>query len=285
MPVNFDLIVIGTGSAASSPASKCRSSGWEVAVIDSRPFGGTCALRGCDPKKVLVRAAELVDWHARDAEKGLLAPGAPVRLDWPGLIRFKSSFTDPVPESTETRFSEAGIAVFHGRARFVDRNAIQVGDEVLTARHILIASGAKPRPLDIPGEEHVTTSTQFLELEALPRRVVFIGGGYISFEFAHVAAQAGAQVIILHRSDRPLKHFDPDLVDQLVAATREAGVDVRLNTDLKAIEKNGKQLVIRAATERGEETIEADLVVHGAGRVPEIDDLELEKGGVERKRG
>src|SRR6266699_4157430 len=99
----FDLIVIGTGSAASTVAYKCRKAGWEVAIIDSRPFGGTCALRGCDPKRVLVGAAELIDWNRRMAGKG--AASSATEIDWPALMRFKRTFTDPVPANQERRYA------------------------------------------------------------------------------------------------------------------------------------------------------------------------------------
>src|SRR5882724_8194097 len=112
----FDLIVIGTGAAGSSAAYKCRKAGWEVAIIDSRPFGGTCALRGCDPKKVLVGAAELLDWSERLREKQTVK--GKLTIDWPELIRFKRSFTDPVPKQKERSFEKVGIKSFHGRAKF-----------------------------------------------------------------------------------------------------------------------------------------------------------------------
>ena len=278
MTKKYDLIVIGTGAAASAVAFECRSAGWEVAIIDSRPFGGTCALRGCDPKKVLVGAAELIDWHHRMAGNGIISKDA--QIDWPALIRFKRTFTEPVPKNTESWFSNAGIAMFHGRARFIGQTTVKVGDNTLSSRHVVIAAGAKPVKLDIPGEESLTTSDQFLELEKLPQRIIFVGGGYISFEFAHVAARAGAQVMILHRGNRPLKGFDPDLVDQLVQSTRDIGVDVRLNTDVGAIKKDSDHLIVHASAGTAEETFKADTVVHGAGRVPEIEDLDLEKIGV-----
>src|SRR5260370_41206747 len=117
MTTKFDLVVIGTGSAASAVASRCRSAGWQVAVIDSRPFGGTCALRGCDPKKVLVGAAEAVDWVRRMKGKGIRAEEP--QIDWQELMRFKRSFTEPVPKNREEGFAKAGIVAFHARARFV----------------------------------------------------------------------------------------------------------------------------------------------------------------------
>ncbi len=279
MNKRFDLIALGTGSAASTVASKCRSAGWQVAIVDSRPFGGTCALRGCDPKKVLVGAADVMDWLRRMEEKGIRNKHA--RIDWAELMRFKRSFTDPVPESRETSFAKAGITSFHGRAHFVGPNAVQVGEDVLDARYIVIATGATPRTLNIPGEALLSTSDQFLELDELPKRIVFIGGGYISMEFAHVALRAGAKVTVLHRGQRLLEGFDPDLVEQLTQKTRYLGADVRVRTEVNAIEKTADHLIVRASASGEQQTLHADLVVHGAGRVPEIQDLNLSAALVE----
>lgn len=282
MDRKFDLIVIGTGEGGATAAYKCRKAGWEVAIIDSRPFGGTCALRGCDPKKVLVGAADLIDWIHRMQGNGVSSKEP--KIDWPALIRFKKSFTDPVPENREKEYAKAGIAAFHGRAHFLDQNVLQVSNDLLTGRFVLIAAGAKPATLGISGEAYLTISDQFLELEQLPQRIIFVGGGYISFEFAHIAARAGAQVRILHRGVRALEDFDADLVSRLVQATRELGVDVRLNTEVKSIEKDGDHFVVNTLGEGGDEDFEADMVVHGAGRVPDIDDLDLEKAGVQREK-
>lgn len=274
----LDLIVIGTGSAASAVAYPCRSAGWTVAVIDSRPFGGTCALRGCDPKKVLVGAAELVDWTDRMQGKGVRSNG--VGIDWTELMRFKRTFTDPVPQRKEEGFAKAGIATLHGRARFVGPTVIRVGEEVLEGRYVAVATGAQPMKLPIPGEEYLTTSDQFLELNELPPHIIFIGGGYISFELAHVAARAGAQVTILHRGRRPLARFDPDLAERLLTRSRDVGVDVRLQTEANGIERHPGGLSVRTTRAGEPETCEAEMVVHGAGRVPEIEDLDPAAAGV-----
>ena len=284
MTREFDLVVIGTGSAASAVASRCRAAGWQVAIVDSRPFGGTCALRGCDPKKVLVGAAEAVDWARRMNGKGIQAEK--LQIDWQELMRFKRSFTEPVPENREEGFAKAGIAAFHGRAHFVGPSTVQVGDEVLEGRYVVVAAGQKPKDLEIPGTEHLTTSEQFLELDELPKRILFVGGGYIAFEFAHMAVRAGARVTLVHRGPRPLPLFDPELVDQIVKGTRELGVDVQLGTEVVGVEKGPGQLIVRAAASGQKRTFEADMVVHAAGRVPEIDDLNLDAAGVEwNKRG
>lgn len=278
MSQDFDLVVIGTGSAASTAASLCRQAGWSVAVADSRPFGGTCALRGCDPKKVLVGAAEALDRLRGLDGRGLRSDGA--RIEWHELMRFKRALIAPVPRAREDGFAKQGIATYHGRARFTDRTSLQVGDTAVAARHVLIATGARPADLRMPGAEHVITSDQFLELDELPPRIVFLGGGYVSFEFAHVAARTGAQPTILHRGARPLEHFDPDLVALLVQRTRKVGIGVQVRSEATAIEKTAGGFVVRTTGEPA--AVTADLVVHGAGRVPEIDDLDLQAGGIER---
>ena len=290
----YDLIVIGTGVAASTVAWQCHSAGWKIAVVDSRPFGGTCALRGCDPKKVLVGMAELIDWDHRMESKGIVH-AKEIQINWSELMHFKRSFTEPVPKRREQDFSEAGIDTFHGHARFTSHTALEVElkekfvNQELFAKHILIATGAKPAKLNIPGEEYITISDQFLELDNLPKRIAFVGGGYISFEFAHIAARAGADVTILHRTNKPLGQFDPDLVNQLVLRTRELGVDVKLETAVKGIVRTTSGLVVQTSSydNNEEHTIEVDMVVHGAGRVPDIEGLDLPSAGIdyELKKG
>ena len=278
--MNVDLVVVGTGEAAQSVAYPCRDAGWSVAVVDSRPFGGTCELRGCDPKKILVGVSEAIDLGRRMEGWGVSAPAS--ALVWPDMIRFKRTLIDPRPAAAEDGFREAGITALHGRAHFVGPTSLAVGSETLTGRHMVIAGGARHAPLGIPGEDLVATSTSFLELDQLPVRVAFIGGGYIAFEFAHIAARAGANVDIFHRGERPLEAFDADLVGQLVEHTRELGVRVHLDTTVTAVAKGAEGLVVTARARDGERQATADLVVHAAGRIPEVDDLGLEVAGVAR---
>jgi glutathione reductase (NADPH) len=211
---------------------------------------------------------------------------AELQINWPELMRFKRSFTEPVTKRREDDFARAGIAAFHGRARFTGPTTVQVGEETLEGRYVVIAAGEAPADLGIPGAEHLTTSDQFLELNELPRRLLFIGGGYIAFEFAHVAALAGSQVTVLHRGPRPLSLFDPDLVDRLVERTRELGIDLHLETETIGIEKSSAQLIVQAMASGEKRTFQTDMVVHSAGRVPEISDLNLDAAGIEwEKRG
>ncbi len=278
----YDLVVIGTGTAASVAASRCRAAGWRVAVIDHLPFGGTCALRGCDPKKVLVGAADAVDFARRMRGKGVA--GDDLSLDWPALIAFKRGFTDPVPQMKEKSFAKNGIDAFHGRARFRGARSVEVDGELLEGRFILIATGAVPTRLGIGGEEHLASSTDFLDLEELPKRIALVGGGYVAAEFSHIAARAGAQVTVLQQRERMLTAFDPDLVVWLTERSRAVGIDVRLNTRVEGIEKNFA-FTVNASTDGRPLSIEADLVVHAGGRVPDLETLDLAAAGVDVDKG
>ena len=315
----FDLIVIGTGTAASTTASECSSVGWRVAIIDSLPFGGTCALRGCDPKKVLVEAARIIDSSQRHEGKGIIGSQG-IGIKWSDLIRFKRTFTDNFPNYREDSYIKSGIVPFHGHARFIGPTTVKVETEdnadndntTLNGKHILIATGSKPMNLNVPGSDNIITSDQFLDFGGnnLPDRIVFVGGGYISFEFAHIAARAGSKVTILHRGNLPLDHFDPDLVNKLLQRSRDIGIDVKLRATVSGVDRIPSPSLSSRATTTGDGTkrlvvhytyssldaynenntskdqmtseLEADMVVHGAGRVPNIDGLDLlNAGGVQ----
>lgn len=279
MKEKIDLVVLGTGTGGAAPARECRAAGWRVAVVDDQPYGGTCGNRGCDPKKVLVGAADVVSWHLRMKGYGVAGNAS---IDWPSLIAFKRTFTDPLPASREAAFKKAGIETLHGEARFVAEDRIAIGDRELTAKHVVIATGASPRPLGIPGEEHVVSSTAFMELDALPRRIIFIGAGYISLEFAHLARNAGAEVVVLGRGT-PLPAFEGALVDRLIEHTRKIGIDVRLDHSVCAVERASPMAPLRVQVGHGAnmEFVETDLVVHGAGRVPNSAHIGAAAGHVE----
>ena len=278
-----DLIVIGTGTAANVTAMGCRKAGWSVAIVDHRPFGGTCALRGCDPKKMLLAATEAIDAFERmraiDTVKGDL------HIDWAALQRHKHSFTDPVPEKREYAYQKQGIDTYHGRARFNGHNSIVVEGKTLVGRYIVIAAGAEPIRLPIEGAEHLALSDDFLDLPSLPKRIVLVGAGYIGFEFAHIAARAGAEVTLLNRGDQPLTGFDPDLVTLLVERTRALGVRVHLGHEVKAVRKRDGDFEVEALGPDGHMTIAADLVVHSGGRAPALDALDLDAAGIAHDSG
>ena len=281
MTESYDLFVIGSGTAAMVASHRVAAAGWKVAVADYRPFGGTCALRGCDPKKVLVAAVQVIDDVRRMTGRGVTATEA--HIDWRQLIEFKRSFTSPVPASQEKRYAEKGIDTYHGRAQFTSRNALEIAGHVIEARHALIATGARPAPLRIPGEEHLITNEEFLELEELPKRVVLVGGGYIAAEFSHIAARAGAHVTILQRGLRILPQFDPDVVSWLIERFDQLHIDIRTGHSVTAVARTDAGFVVTAeSTDHGTISVEADLVVHAAGRAPDLDGLNLDVAGVAR---
>lgn len=280
--MEYDLAIIGSGTAASVVVSRMREAGWRTLVIDHRPLGGTCALRGCDPKKMLLSGAEAVDHLRLLRGHGVVGD---VGIAWPDLMRFKRTFTDAVPAKNEARYAKIGVDVLKGRARFTGRNRLDVSGTTVTAQHILIAAGAEPISLKIKGADNVVTSEGFLSLEVLPARIVFIGGGYIAAELSNIASRAGAQVTILQRGDRLLPMFDPDLVAWLTEGFRSAGIDVRLNSTAISIEQHGLEYRVLAAGLDGDQTFSADLVVNTAGRAPALDDLRLADGEVDMENG
>ena len=282
MQNEYDLVVVGSGTAAMVAAMRVREAGWRVAVVDFRPYGGTCALRGCDPKKMLVGGAEAVDHARRMHGKGVAGN---TTIDWHGLMAFKRNFTDPVPQKHLQRYAAKGIDTYHGEARFIGRNRLAVGAETLPFGHVLLACGAEPVPLGIPGEQHLVTNEGFLAMEHLPRRIVLVGGGYIAAEFSHIAVRAGSRVVILQQGDRMLKGFDADLVGWLKEKFATLGIEVHTGTKVESIDETPTGYTVHAATAGTGAAFDADLVVHAAGRAPALAALDLAAAGIDVEHG
>lgn len=279
--MKYDVIVIGSGMAGMTIANKCSKKGLKTAVTDSRPYGGTCALRGCDPKKILVGAAEIID--RADKMKGIGIEGDS-SINWQDLMAYKNDFVAKMPKGVEKGYEKAGVDMYHGAASFESEDTVSIGDNLLEADKIVIATGARPVILDIPGGNLPIDSTDFLNLEELPKKIAFIGGGYIAMEFAHLAARAGSKVTIIHRGKTPLENFETDIVKHLVNATEELGIELHLESNVVAVEKTDNGFTVKAASKNGEKTIQADLVVNAAGRVPELDGMNLEKANISYNR-
>jgi len=279
---DFDVVVVGSGTAGQTAAHDLAAAGMKVAVVEKsdRP-GGVCAQSGCQPKKWFYEAAEAVARCQHLIGKGIAAP--PQAL-WSEVLREKNAFTAGVPERTLEGFRKAGIEFIGGAAAFRGREVLRAGVRDLRARFFILAVGARPMPLPFPGAEHLTTSGTWLEQPALPERIVFVGGGFIAFEFAHFAARLGppgCRPCILEAAARPLGPFDADLVAALLDASRQAGIEVRTRVRIEAIEKGAGGFRIRLA---GGEALEADQVVHGAGRVADLEGLDLQAAGIQLTR-
>jgi glutathione reductase (NADPH) len=279
----FDLVVIGAGNAGLGAAGKAREAGWRVAVVERRDVGGTCPLRGCVPKKVLVAASEVLETIARASEHGVRV-AAPT-LDWGALMARKEGFVRGVPEDFERSLARREIALVRGDARFVGPDAVAVGDRVLTAKHVVVATGSEPRPLGVAGEDLTITSDGFLELPSRPERAVFIGGGVISMEFAHVLARAGSEVTVLELGPRVLPQFDAPLVDALVAVGESIGIAHVTNATTRAVERDGDARVVRAEVGGAQREFRADVVVNAVGRVASLASLDLAAAGITLERG
>ncbi|MBC1374165.1 dihydrolipoyl dehydrogenase family protein [Listeria farberi] len=271
----YDVVIIGSGASGTTVAFEAQAAGLKVAIVEERSWGGTCVLRGCDPKKVLVGAAEARNLSTRLRGKGIKEEAT---ISWTDLMAFKETFVEDVPESRLESFQEAGIETFFVPASFQNENTLQVGNDILNAKKIVIATGATPNTLKVEGQEHIQTSDDFLSLEKLPDSVVFIGGGYISFEFASIALAAGRDVHIIHHNSEPLKKFDPDFVAALVATLKEEGIHFHFDTDITKITKNSEKLHIEG---KNSFSLETDLIIGATGRTPNIAHLALEKANID----
>ena len=274
---HFDLFVLGTGVAGTAIAKACADAGLTTAISDIREYGGTCAQRGCVPKKVLWGAAQIV--RAAELMKGKGIDGAP-SISWKDLMAFKNTFTEPVAAQKEKAFTEKGIATFHGKAQFIAANQLKIGDETIEADKIVIATGAHPRELTIPGAEFTIDSEGFLELDTLPRSILFIGGGFVAMEFAHIAASCGAKITVLQQGEQILENFDIDIVNHLRQTSEAREIKIATSTQVTRVSKTRAGYTVSGQHKGQEVNYETELVVNAAGRVPYVDNLNLDQGGV-----
>src|SRR5437016_1183779 len=280
---HYDVVILGGGNAAMGATVATRQAGLSVAMIEMRDLGGTCPNRGCMPKKVLVAAAHALDEIARAHHHGITV-GAP-SLDWAALIAREKALIAGIPGSLAGAMARRGVEVIHGQGAFVGPRSVAVGDRTLEAGHIVVATGSKPRRLPIPGAEHLVTSDDVLSDPALPRDVVFIGGGVIALEFSHVYARAGSQVTILEVLPNLLPAVDADAAAQLRSETERLGIAVHTGVKVARIEPAGRGYNVVFTEAGAERNITAERVVNGAGRVADVDGLALDAAGIRHADG
>lgn len=279
----FDVVILGGGNAGIGVTGPVRRAGMSVAMIEQDLLGGTCPNRGCTPKKVLVAAGHALHEIER-ASVHQIAVGKP-RLDWAALIDREKHLIRDIPANLARSMAKREVEVIKGSGVFAGPNLVRVGDRELEARHIVIATGSKPRPLPIPGAEWMITSDEVLSERDLPASVIFIGGGVISLEFGHVYARTGTDVTILEALPQLLPAMDADAVARLQTESERIGIRVKTDVSVKRIEPaNGRLRVVftHAGTEHA---AEADRIVNGAGRVANIETLDLAAGKVEHANG
>ncbi|CDX45527.1 Pyruvate/2-oxoglutarate dehydrogenase complex, dihydrolipoamide dehydrogenase component [Mesorhizobium sp. ORS 3359] len=279
----YDVVILGGGNAGMGVTVATRAAGLSVAMVEARDLGGTCPNRGCTPKKVLVAAAHTLDEIARAGTHAIKIE--PPRLDWRALIEREKDIIADIPSRLSGLMAKRGVDVIHGEAAFVASNAVRVGTRELEARNIVIATGSKPRPLSIPGAEFMTTSDDVLSDFTLPRAAVFIGGGVIAFELGHVYARAGVEVTILEALPQLLGGFDEDAVAQIRAESERLGIRIHTKAWVKKIERTDGRLRVSFAKDGAECSLDADRAVNCAGRVADVERLNLGAGVIVHREG
>ena len=273
-----DLFVIGAGSGGVRAARVAARLGARVIIAENHRFGGTCVIRGCVPKKLMVYAS-----HFRDDFEDAVGFGwsavSPV-FSWPALIAAKDREIARLSAIYRRLLADAGVTIVEGTARVVGPDTVEVGGRHFRSRHILVATGGWPFKPDIPGVEHALTSNEVFELTEQPQRILIVGAGYIAVEFAGIFHGLGSQVTLSYRGDQILRGFDQDVRDHLADEMRNNGIEIALNSDLHAIHKRGDgRLDIDASGIPGA-TDAWDAVMFATGRVPNTSGLGLESVGV-----
>ncbi|WP_395689238.1 glutathione-disulfide reductase [Caenimonas koreensis] len=277
----FDLFVIGAGSAGVRAARMAAQRGARVAVAEAAALGGTCVNVGCVPKKLYSYAAHFADDFRDAAGFGWHLP--PATFDWAVLKKNRAAEITRLNGIYENLLTGAGAQIVTGWASVVDANTVRVqtaaGVESFSAKHILIATGGQPSVPQFPGREFVVSSDSMFDLETFPRRLLVVGGGYIACEFASIFNGLGSQVTQLYRGEQILRGFDDEVRAFIAQEVRKHGVDLRVGSDVQSVEKTSSGLV---ATLVDGSTIEADTVLYATGRVPNVAALGLDSVGVER---
>ena len=285
---DYDLFVIGGGSGGVRAARMSALAGKRVALAEEWRMGGTCVIRGCIPKKLLVYASQFKENIMDSAGYGWSFGDC--KFDWPTLIANKDREIARLEGLYTANVEKAGVTILHDRAVFADEHTLLLvnSQKKITAEKILIATGNRPtREMGtthvIPGGDLCITSDEAFHLEKLPERILIAGGGYIALEFAHIFHGLGSQVSLVYRGDKPLRGFDDDMRDAMVASMAERGIEVLLGCEFTKVEKRGQSL--HAETNKGV-TIETDQIMLAIGRMPNTMALHVEKAGVELgKRG
>jgi len=275
--IHYDVFVIGSGIAGQTTAKACVEAGLTVAISDKREFGGTCATRGCDPKKILMQFADLVQ-HSNQL-KGFGIKKSP-KINWKAVQKFKTSFTKPVPSSTENNLKDLGIDLYHQSPKFISKNEITIEGKTISADKFVIATGNVPRPLEFKGSDLLKTSDDILNLKKIPKSAIFIGSGYVGMEFCYMLSTLGCKVTMIEISDTALTPFDSFLVEKLTKILEKTGVNFMFKTKPVAIKKLKKNLKLTYEKGGKTKTIKAKKIFNTAGRVPAIEMLDLENAGI-----
>lgn len=278
MAFDYDLFVIGAGSAGTAAAQRAAAHGARVAVAEQEDVGGTCANRGCIPKKLIVYAADFALQDRVATSYGWSE--CQRQLDWSRLIAAIHKHIESLNQSYTQQFQKAGIELIRSQVTFVDAHTVEVDGRKVTADKILIAVGGQPIKPKIPGVEHAITSREMFHLQQLPKRLAIVGGGYIGVEFSSMMNALGVQVTLVDRDEQILSGFDEDIRSAVQEGLTKRGIRFLGNTTAKEI-KQGSDGLQLSQSFRSQETITADTILIATGRSPNTKRLNLENAGVE----
>lgn len=273
MAFDYDTIVIGGGPGGMAVVYGLNNS-QRVLVVEGNLWGGTCPNFGCDPKKMLYGVVEAKRQVVRYQGSGL---SAEPKVDWAEMMAFKRGYTEKIPTGTEAGLKSAHIDHLHGTAEFIDGHTLRVGNQKVTGEHIVIATGATPTIPDIPGKEAFKTSTDFLDLSSLPKKIGFVGAGYVAIELANIAVEAGAEVHVFQHNDRLLRNFPQNYTEKLKGILADKGIHFHMNTNVTALNADDEQ--VEVITDNGD-PVTLDAIFAAAGRRPNLDQLNLATIGV-----
>jgi glutathione reductase (NADPH) len=275
MEFDFDLFTLGAGSGGVAASRRAGAHGAKVAICENVRVGGTCVLRGCVPKKLLVMGSHFAE-ELEDARGfGWTTEG---RVDWQALVAAKDKELDRLNGVYLRLLRDSGVTLIDGRGIIVDPHTVEVAGKRYTAKHILVATGGHPNPLTVPGAEHAISSDEALDLKEVPKHIVIIGGGYIGCEFAGIFRAAGSKVTMLIRGDTLLRGFDDDVRAAITDGYRKKAIDVMTECMVRDIDRSDDGSL--SILTRGEDTIEADVVLAAIGRTPNTRGIGLEEVGV-----
>ncbi|MGB3638206.1 MAG: glutathione-disulfide reductase [Rivularia sp. (in: cyanobacteria)] len=278
MTYDYDLFIMGAGSAGAAAASKAASLGLRVAVAEQEALGGTCLNRGCIPKKLIVYAADFALQNKIAVDYGWSKSSS--HFNWTQFIRSVHKQIDRINSSYQEKFKENGITLLRGHATFVDAHTIKVDGVEVTADKILIAVGARPFIPDIPGIEYAITSREMFHLPYLPKRLAIIGGGYIGVEFASMMDALGCRVTVVDTSETILEGFDDDIRKSLQESLSKRGIKFISNSKATEI-KHYEEGLLLTVNGKYKKTIAADTILAATGRAPNTEKLDLDNAQVE----
>lgn len=273
---DFDLFIIGAGSGGVRAARIAAAHGARVGICESSRVGGTCVIRGCIPKKLLSYAAHFAEEFEDAAAYGWQV--GETHFSWKRLIENKDREIDRLNQVYLRLLDDAGVKLFSVYGKLLDSHQVQLGEDIISADKILIATGARPWIPDIPGAEHSITSDEAFDLESLPGRVIIIGGGYIACEFAGIFNGLGAEVVQVYRGDQILRGFDHDVRETLALEMKNKGIEIRLNSNVTELIRNPDGHT--TAQLDNDSKLRADTVMFATGRIPNVRGLGLRDAGV-----